>query len=160
MATEQATWRGESKSLQRRRPLSPRQHVVLWVVGVVIASLLPLLAILLHGLTNPRPPGLVELLGNGDLVLIGVVVTIAGLMELVRSWSRIREDRNFVVALVTLCTALLITCEALYYASIGGTVMDGKPVGEPVLNAWLSLAFFIFSTVCGAVCVGIAAGDD
>lgn len=158
MLEEQAP--ADSAAVRRGRPLTRRQHVTLWVVGVVLASLLPLLVLYLHGLTGGRPPGFVQLLGHGDLLLIGVVVTIAGLMELVRSWDKVKDSQIFIVAIAVLGAVLIVASEALWYALISESASDVSPIRSATANTYGSLALFAFSIVCGAVCVWVAAGGD
>ena len=63
-------------------PVRPWQHVVVWLVGVVFAALVPLLLPYFHGLDMDDTPSMTSLLGHGDLLLIALVITIAGITEL------------------------------------------------------------------------------
>src|SRR5262249_32971967 len=72
---------------------TPWQHVAVWLVGAVLASLVPFLFLYFHGVDRNKPPNMFELLGRGDLLLISLVLTIGGITELVLVLNKIHQKQ-------------------------------------------------------------------
>lgn len=137
---------------------TPLQHVVVWLVGVVVASLLPFLVLYFHGIDTSSPPGMFELLSRGDLLIISLVFTIAGLAELALVFNRIHQEQLLAAALLVIGGTLLITTEALWYSDITAQLLRGGKVTSIHAVAFGSLALFGVSTFCSSICVRLAAG--
>jgi hypothetical protein len=137
---------------------TPQQHVILWLIGVLLASLIPLLFLYFHGLDRSSPPSIFSLLGNGDLLLISLVVTIAGITELVLAMRNIRQSQLMAGGIAVLGGVLAIAAEALWYADISAQMLDGQPVAAVHAVTVGSLLFFSLSALSSAVCVWLAAG--
>ncbi len=146
------------KTIKVTQHATPRQHVIVWLVGAVLASLLPFLFLYVHGLDKNRPPGIYELLGRGDLLLISLVVTIGGITEVVLVLNKIDQRQMLPVALYLLGGVLAVVAEAAWYADITARLLDGQPatVPEPVTAG--SLILFGLSALCSSACVRVAAG--
>jgi uncharacterized membrane protein len=140
---------------------SPRQHVTVWLVGVVLASLVPLLSEFFQGLDRSSPPSLYELLNRGDLLLISLVLTISGFTELVLVFNRIEQAQVMPVALILLGGVLLVAAEALWYGDLSSQFLNNN---ENLASApaqavtYGSLGLFVLSAFCSSACVKIAAG--
>jgi hypothetical protein len=141
------------------RAATPRQHVVVWLVGVLLASLIPFLFQYLHGVDRGNPPGIFSLLGHGDLLLISLVVTIAGITELVLVVHSLTQKQIMIIALVLLGALLVIAAEALWYADIASQLLDGQLLitSAPVIT-YGSISLFVLSAFCSTVSVWLAAG--
>jgi energy-converting hydrogenase Eha subunit C len=137
---------------------TPAQHVVVWLIGVVLASLIPFLFIYLHGVDKGGTPGLAELLSRGDLLLIALVICIAGITEQVLILNRIEQRRLMGLALLLLGCILLIVAEAFWYADITASVLDGRRVIESDFVAVGSTMLFLASAFTSSMSVKIAAG--
>ena len=140
------------------RAATPRQHVIVWLVGVLLASLMPFLFLFLHGLDRSGPPSIFQLLGHGDLLLISLVVTISGITDLVLVMHNLQPTQIVSTALIVLSSILMIVAEALWYADISSQLLDGEKVSSTHMVAYGSLALFCLSAFCSAACVKIAAG--
>jgi hypothetical protein len=57
----------------RKRP-KPGSRVTVWLVGTVIAGLLPIGVTAVQAIDNNNSPSFYELLGRGDLLLISIVM--------------------------------------------------------------------------------------
>jgi hypothetical protein len=134
--------------------IEPWKHVVVWLVGVVIASLIPFLWI--FGSANPKnpSPGAYQLLGKGDLYLISVVVLIAGVTEIALLLRKIQHDMT--MALLIIGGFLFIMFDAARYAGASSLVGTLQP-SPPSVTYW-SLAAFAISAIHSSICVGLAAG--
>jgi hypothetical protein len=137
---------------------TPRQHLVVWLVGVVLASLVPFLFLYFHGIDRGGPPSIFELLSRGDLLLISLVVTIAGITELVLVLNRIRQDQIMPVALVLLGGVLVVVAEAFWYADLSAQLLDGQKATSSHAVAFGSLLLFSLSAFCSSVSVTLSAG--
>lgn len=141
------------------RAASPRQHMVVWLIGVLLASLIPFLFQYLHGLDRGDPPSIYLLLGHGDLLLISLVVTIAGITELVLVAHNLIQEQIMVFALVLLGSVLVIAAEALWYADIASQLLDGQLLKAATHTiTYGSITLFAMSAFCSTVCVRLAAG--
>lgn len=136
-----------------------RDRIVIWLVGTVIASLIPFLAVLFHGIDRRQIPSLTDVLGRGDLLVISVVVTIGGASEILPVIRRVAPEKFRLLSLAYLGCFLSIVAEAIWYADVTATILDG---GSPSANLVTggSLLFFALSAACSSVCVAIAAGAE
>lgn len=134
--------------------VEPWKHVVVWLVGVVIASLIPFLWV--FGSANPRnpAPGAYQLLGTGDLYLISIVVLIAGVTEIALLLRKIRQDMT--MALLIIGGFLFILFDAARYA--GASSLVGALQPSPHSVTYWSLVAFVLSAIHSSICVGLAAG--
>jgi energy-converting hydrogenase Eha subunit C len=133
--------------------VQPWKHVTVWLVGVVIASLTPLLWTYISSSPRNTSPNIYQILGKGDLYLISVVVLIAGITEIILLTKRIRQDLT--VALLIIGGFLFVIVDAAKYAGasefIGGSI-------APHSVAYWSIAAFAVSAIHSSVCVWLAAG--
>jgi len=147
-----------TRKVQVVRHATPRQHVIVWLVGVLLASLIPLLFTYFHGVDRNRPPSIFNLLGHGDLLLISLVVTIAGITELALSVNKIRQSQLMSAAMVLLGSVLAIAAEGLWYADISAQILDGQKILSVHYITFGSLLLFMLSAFCSSVCVWLSAG--
>lgn len=134
--------------------IKPWKHVVVWLVGVVIASLIPFLWVFASANPKGPSPGTYQLLGKGDLYLISVVVLIAGVTEIALLLSKIQRDMT--MALLIIGGFLFILFDAARYAGASSLVETSQPFPHSV--AYWSLAAFAISATHSSICVGLAAG--
>jgi hypothetical protein len=118
----------------------------------------PFLFLEFHGLDQGSPPSIYELLGRGDLLLISLVLTIAGITELVLVINRVSQPQVMPVALVLLGGVLVVVAEALWYADLSAQILDGQKATGPHVVTYGSLLLFGLSAFCSSVCVRLAAG--
>jgi hypothetical protein len=134
--------------------VTPWKHVVVWLVGVVTASLIPLLWTYLSNTPRSNSPSFYQILAKGDLFLISVVVLIAGITEIILLIKRIRQDLT--VALLIIGGFLFVIIDAARYA--GASTLTGNTANVPHSIAYWSLAAFAVSAIHSSVCVWLAAG--
>jgi len=137
---------------------NPRSHVIVWLVGVLLSSLIPLIFIFIHSLDAGKIPSIFELLGHGDLLLISLVVTIAGITDITLVFRRIRPAQSLPVALLVLGAVLVITAEALWYADVTARLLDKQSFPAAHSVTYGSIGLFLISSFCSSACVSIAAG--
>ncbi len=137
---------------------TPAQHVIVWLIGVLLASLIPLLFLYFHGLDSSHAPTVFDLLGHGDLLLISLVVTIAAITELVLAVNNIQQAQLLPTAVILLGAVLAVAAEALWYADISAQLLDGQSFGSTHVVTYGSLIFFGLSAYCSSMCVKLAAG--
>jgi hypothetical protein len=132
--------------------VKPWKHVTIWLIGVVIASLAPLL----WAYVSPKsaPPSIYQVLGKGDLFLISVVLLIAGITEIILLTKRISQD--FTVALLIIGGFLIAIFDAAKYA--GASAASAGPAAPPNSVTYWAIAAFVVSTIHSSVCVWLAAG--
>ena len=70
-------------SIRIRQVPTQWNHVWVWVVASVLAGLLPIVIQGWHAVRDDQAVTFIRLLGDGELLLIAVVLMIAGLGELV-----------------------------------------------------------------------------
>jgi hypothetical protein len=127
--------------------------VTIWLLGVVAASLLPVIALILHEVDNNDPIDLVTLLSRGDLLLIGTVVTIGSFADLARSTTP-REFNHYKGCLLVTC-ALTAVVQALWYSDLAARA-NGASMRDAVGIALGTLLVFIFSIVTSGACIKLS----
>jgi hypothetical protein len=133
-----------------------KEKTKIWVLATIVASLVPpFLAIIFHGVDRQQIPSLFEMFGRGDLLVIGVVITIGGFGELLPVIKRIPDDSMSGMTSAIIGGLLLILAESLWYADITSTILDNKapPYHFTTLG---SVVLFAFSAYCSARYVSIA----
>lgn len=147
-----------SPSVRIIQHATPSQYVIIWLVGVLLASLIPLLFLYFHGLDKNKPPSVFDLLGDGNLLLISLVVTIAGIAELAITINNIGHAQLMQVALILLGAVLAVAAEALWYADVSAQLLNGQKITSTHVVTYGSLLLFILSAFCSSMCVKLAAG--
>ena len=130
---------------------SPRQHVVVWIVGSVVASLVPFLFLSFHSIDGKHTPDLYSMLGRGDLLLIALVITIGGIAEILLVLNQVED--LMAGALLLLGGILLVVAEAFWYADLTSQVLAGQETASQTVVTWGSLILFATSAACSAACV-------
>jgi hypothetical protein len=133
--------------------VTPWKHVVIWVVGVIIASLIPFLWTYASNQPNDASPNVYQVLGHGDLYLIAIIVLIAGITEIVLLLRKIEKD--MAVALLIIGGFLFVLLDAGRFA--GASAMASSSAIPHSVTYW-SIVAFIVSAVHSSICVGLAAG--
>jgi hypothetical protein len=130
---------------------------MIWIFGTILASLIPpFTAILFYGVDRHRLPGLSEIFGRGDLLVIAIVITIGGVSETLPMIRRIPDDLFRGTAFAMIGAFLLLLAESLWYADITSTLL-GK---ETPPYSWVSIGsalFFAASSFVSARLVHITA---
>lgn len=150
--------RGSALLARRVGHPSPELHALVWMLGVVVASLLPFFSVFIQGLDRGMVPSLPELLGRGELLVIAIVVTIGGIAELLLVVNRIPQATFSSVIFLLLGGILLIVSEALWYADIGATLLTQPRLAREHMISLGSGILFGFSVFCGGTSVRRAAG--
>ncbi|SRR5258708_37861207 len=148
---------------ERIEHASPRQHVLVWFIGVIFASLTPLLLQYFHGIDLNSTPNMQALLGRGDLLLISLVLTIAGIAELIPSIRNISAGQLTPVAAILLGGLLAIVAEAFWYADISAEFLSAHKTATLHVTTVItngSLVLFAASALCSMACVFYAALAD
>ena len=154
---------GAVQVVERIVHATPRQHVLVWVIGVLFASLTPLLLPYFHGIDLSTTPNMQDLLGRGDLLLISLVLTIAGIAELIPSIRNISAGQLTPVAAIFLGGLLAIVAEAFWYADISAEFLSvHKNPKSHVMSVITigSLILFGASALCSTACVYYATLAD
>ena len=141
---------------------SPWLHVFVWLIGVLLASLAPLLLPYFHGIDQDNTPSMRSLLDHGSLLLIALVITIAGITELILAIRNIARRQLMPVATAILGGLLAIVTEAFWYADLAVQDPTGNKLAVPhvelvVMNG--SLGLFAVSALSSAACVYYAAAS-
>jgi len=136
----------------RKRP--DVQRVTIWLLGVVAASLLPVLALVLHAIDNSDPLDLVTLLSRGDLLLIGTVVTIGSFADLARSDTPV-ELNHYKGCLLVIC-ALTAVIQALWYSDLAARATTNSAMRDAVGIALGTLAVYLFSLMTSGACIRLS----
>ena len=131
------------------------QRVTIWLLGVVAASLLPVIALILHEIDNNDPLDLVMLLSRGDLLLIGTVVTIGSFADLARTETPTQLN-HYKGCLLVIC-ALTAVIQALWYSDLAArtSVVSGTLHGAMGI-ALGTLAVYLFSVVTSGACIKLS----
>lgn len=132
--------------------IKPWKHVVIWFLGVVLASLIPFLWIYLSSKPGGSTPSIYQMLGGGELYIIAIVVLIAGIVEIALLLNRID---NFTIALLLIAAFLFVIIDAAKYAGASELTTTASP---PHSVAIWSIVVFAVSASHSSVCVGLAAG--
>lgn len=130
------------------------QRVTIWLLGVVVASLLPVVALILHDIDNNDPLDLPTLLSRGDLLLIGAVVTIGSFADLARSETP-RQLNHYKGCLLVIC-ALTAVVQALWYSDLAARASSGTTMHDAVGIAWGTLVVYLFSVVTSGACIKLS----
>jgi hypothetical protein len=137
----------------RRRP--DVQRVTIWLLGVVAASLLPVIALILHAIDNNDALDLVSLLSRGDLLLIGTVVTIGSFADLARSDTPV-ELNHYRGCLLVIC-ALTAVIQALWYSDLAARLGGAHDTLHDATGIALgTLAVYLFSIVTSGACIKLS----
>ena len=136
----------------RKRP--DVQRVTIWLLGVVAASLLPVIALILHDIDNNDPLGLVTLLSRGDLLLIGAVVTIGSFADLARADTP-GELNHYKGCLLVIC-ALTAVVQALWYSDLAARAGNRSPMHDAAGIAWGTFIVYLFSIVTSGACIKLS----
>jgi uncharacterized membrane protein len=152
---------GPDKDAVARRANRRRQafRVTIWFLGVVIASLIPLASTFIDGADINEAPSWEALLGHGDLLIIGIVVAVAGFVEIGLSYKAIKPDRiPFVILLITAGVVVLVA-QAVWYGDISANLLSHQGNLAVDTIAVGSVACYSASVFCGCVGVILSGGD-
>lgn len=100
-------------------------RATIWILGVAIASLTPLLSTFLHTIDTGQTPDIYGLFSRGDLLIIGVVITIAGFVEVGLSCNVIRLKYIRSIMLLMIAGVIVLVTQAMWYADISANVLHG-----------------------------------
>lgn len=131
----------------------PWKHVLVWFIGVIVASLMPFLWLYLSNKPNNSPPSVWQMLGEGELYIIAIVVLIAGVTEIILLLRQIRQATT--VALLILGAILFVIVDAAKYAGASELSPTAPPLHS--VTFW-SIGAFVISALHSSICVGLAAG--
>lgn len=146
--------------IRARHATTPRQRVVVWIVGSVLAALLPIVIAGVHGLDSSAVSGFYDLLGRGELLLIAITIAIAGVAELSLTLRQVKTNQTLWVALLLLGNLLLVASAALWYGDLTSAEAANHVEQAAVGVTWGSTGVFAGAAVFSSICVWIAAGVD
>lgn len=134
--------------------INPWKHVVVWSVGVVFASLIPIGWAYESSNPSAYTPSIYRLLASGELYLVSIVVLIAGITEIALLLRQI--EQSLLVALLVLSAIIIVTIDAARYA--GASALPVNILSPPHSTTYVSGALFVFSALHSSTCVRLAAG--
>jgi uncharacterized membrane protein len=134
------------------------KRVAVWIVGVVLAALIPFVWVYESASPGDSNPSIYKLLGSGDLYLASVIVIFAGLTEIALLFRRISEKNDLNVALLVLGGIFAVLICAARYAGASMAADAGHSAPDSV--AYWSLLAFTFAAVHSSFCVILAAGTE
>lgn len=142
--------------IRPKRRATPKQRVIIWITGAVIAALLPLAAIAV----SAHPFGFYEVTAKGDLLVISAVLMIAGLAELVLLFWRMPDGKELHIALIPLGIVLYLAGDAFWYGLVSSqTPKLGEPAGTATL-AYGSTAMFAVAAIITSYCVWLSGSGE
>lgn len=146
--------------IRPKRRATPKQRVIIWITGAVIAALLPLAAIGVSEAVNHRPSGFYEMTAKGDLLVISAVLMIAGLAELVLLFWRMPDGKELHVALIPLGIVLYLAGDAFWYGLVSSRApTSGEPAGNAALAYGSTVMFFVAALIT-SYCVWLAGSGE
>lgn len=149
-----------SLQIQPKRRATPKQRVIIWTVGAVIAAILPLIATAVSAAANKQPTGFYQVTARGDLLIISAVLMIAGLAELVLLFWRMPEGKELQLALLPLGIVLYLVGDAFWYGTVSSHLSKSEgPTGDSAL-AYGSLVMFIIAAAVSSYCVWLAGAGE
>jgi hypothetical protein len=143
--------------LVKVRRATPLQHVGFWFLGVVVASLIPFLPVLVSWVDGRSDHGgFYEALGRGELLAIALVISLGGVADLSPAMGAV--ERIAEAAFLLLGAGLMGLGEAIWYTDVALNLLDDRHVPLNHL-AWGSLGFFVVSAGISLRSVHIAASS-
>ena len=147
-------------TIRKRKKATPFQHVIVWFLGSVLAGCIPILATVLYGLAVSKPVGFYEALGKGDLLLIALVLSLAGLSDLVLKIHDVRPGPIW-PALLVVGTVLLVAGDALWFGDLSSAVLHSGTESPGTGGvAYGSIGVFTLAAVFSTLSVWLAAGAE
>lgn len=137
---------------------SPKEHVGMWLLGVVAASLIPFLFIAVHGMDGDHLPGFVAILGRGDLLVVSIVVAVGSVADLALVWTMLDKKKGSAAAFTVVGSLLIVVGEAVWYSDVSTTLLSGGTVQNEQFVCYGSLILFIVTLFCSGRCVHLSAG--
>lgn len=143
------------------RDVKLRRHLLSWIIGVVVASLVSIVPLIFHGIDNRTMPSIYDLLGHGDLLLASVILTIAGIAEIapILSMGEINASEGGVAVFLLVGGTLVIVGEATWYADLVSEALANKSSNyTPPMHSitYGSVSLFLVSALCSTLCLKIA----
>jgi hypothetical protein len=97
-------------------------RAAIWVIGVGVASLTPLASSIIHVIDRGRWPDWYKLLSHGDLLIIGVVITVAGFVEVALSYKALQSRAPFIM-LAVISGVMVLLAQAIWYGDISASTL-------------------------------------
>jgi len=135
-------------------------YVFVWLIGVLLASLTPLLLPYFHAVDQDRQLGAFGLLGHGELLLIALVLNITGISEVLLEIRNMSSKQAIAVTTAILGGLLAVIAEAFWYADLTADPLGGSKMAKAhvaVIVTHDSLGLFAASALSSAACVYFAA---
>jgi hypothetical protein len=149
-----------SLKIQAKSRATPKQRVIIWLAGAVIAALLPLIATAIYTAANKQPLGFYQVTAKGELLIISAVLMIAGLAELVLLFWRMPAGKELQLALLPLGIVLYLVGVAFWYGAVSSHLPTSKaPTGDWGL-AYGSSAMFVIAAAVSSYCVWLAGAGE
>ncbi|MEV6740476.1 hypothetical protein AB0N14_27400 [Streptomyces sp. NPDC051104] len=126
-----------------------KARVSLFTIGAVTFAATALSWPLITGVMGDKTPS--KIYGSVECILAGILVAVAGIMDLVTSRDvRTPDSRNFMVVFTFL----------LVFLSLGYSVRLIKyaEVGPPTEYVWMTVIISLILAACGSYAVWIGAG--
>jgi hypothetical protein len=143
-----------------RQKASPRDRVLVWLLGSVVAGVFPIVFTFFHGLDSRHTLGFYQLLGKGDLLLIAIVLSVAGVAELVLDIRKMSNEQNLWVALLLLGNTLTVVADALWFGDLSSLTLEGKSGNPGAAVTYGSIALFVIAALSSSSCVWLSARVD
>jgi hypothetical protein len=133
------------------------QHLTIWLLCVVLVPIFGLVFVYLPGVDTRKTLSFHDLLGHGDLLIIGAVIVFAGISEIIRAG----DHMDFTRKLLLVAGGVFALFEAGWYGSIAASGSDKSVTVDSGIISSSSIVCFLLSVVVGGSCVLIAlAGSD
>lgn len=146
--------RGRVVETRRREMPHRRVHLAAWLVGVVLASLIPLGLIAAHEADVLSHPSFYQILGHGDLLIIAFTFTVAGIAELCPFVTKVRVEELMGLILMLLGAVIILAIEIGWYSDLAAEIAGAHNV--PVhLITWGSIILFTVSALITTLSVNL-----
>ena len=143
-----------------RKWATTRDRVQLWAFGTIAASLIPpFFAVVIHGVDRKSPLSIAELFGRGELLIIGIVITIGAFSGLLPVIKYVREDDARPMVFALLGGFMLTVAEALWYADLTAAILDRSdpPFTVVAVGSWIC---FVSSSICSCFYIKFASDAE
>lgn len=135
-----------------------RQRIIMWLVASALAGLAPVGATALH-YVDSGGLGFYQLFGKGDLLMVAVVLSLAGIGEIALYFRHVKTDA-LALGLLVVGLAMSIVVDAIWFSDLSALALAGKK-GDPIATVtYGSIVLYGLAVLFSSYCVGLVAGVD